>query len=125
MQKGCRLFDRLRSRKLRSGFAVVFYAFDLLYVDGRNLMDEALVDRKRALRKLLPERHRPGRARYTDHVLRDGEDFFKKLQTCGLEGMVAKRVDSRYQCGRTRAWLKIKTEAGERETERRSTAWHG
>ncbi len=118
-------FDQLKLRKAQSGFAVVFYAFDLLYVDGRNLMDEPLVDRKEALRKLLPERRLPGRVRYTDHVLSDGKGFFKKLERFGLEGMVAKRVDSRYRGGRTQEWLKIKTVAGEKETERRSTAWHG
>jgi bifunctional non-homologous end joining protein LigD len=122
---GIPCFDQLKSRRAGSGFAVVFYAFDLLYVDGRNLMDEPLVDRKKALRKLLPERRGPGRVRYTDHVLSDGKAFFKKLESFGLEGMVAKRVDSRYRSGRTQAWLKIKTVAGQRETERRSTAWHG
>src|SRR5215211_7732504 len=70
--KGMPCFDRLRSRKKDSGFAVVFYAFDLLYLDGRNLMDEPLLDRKRVLRKLVRKRRRPGRLRYTDHVLRDG-----------------------------------------------------
>jgi hypothetical protein len=47
----------------------VFYAFDLLYLDGRNLMDEPLLDRKRALRKLVRKGRRPGRLRYTDQVL--------------------------------------------------------
>lgn len=81
---------------------MVFYVFDLLYVDGRNLMDEPLIDRKRALRNLLPKR-RAGRARYTDHVLTNGEAFFQELEKCGLEGMVAMRVDSRYLGGRTQA----------------------
>ena len=119
--EGMPSFDRLRSRKRGSGFAVVFYAFDLLYLDGRNLMDEPLVDRKRALRKLVPKR--PGRVRYTDHVLRNGKALFQKLETFGLEGMVSKRVDSRYRCGWTQVWLKIKTLAGETATERRSSAW--
>ena len=119
-----RCFDRLRSRKTGSGFAVVFYAFDLLYLDGRNLMDEPLLDRKRALRKLVRNR-RGGRIRYTDHVLRDGKGLFEKLESVGLEGMVAKRADSRYRGGRTQLWLKIKTDAGRRESEARSSAWQG
>ena len=123
--EGMPSFEGLRSRKRGSGLAVVFYAFDLLYLDGRNFMDEPLLDRKRALRKLVPKRRCPGRIRYTDHVLRDGKGFFKKLERFGLEGMVAKRANSRYRGGRTQVWLKIKTVAGQRETERRSTAWQG
>ncbi len=121
--EGMQSFDRLRSRNRGPDFAVVFYAFDLLYVDGRNLMDESLLDRKQALRKVLPKR-RVSRVRYTDHVVRDGEAFFKELEKRGLEGMVAKRIDSRYLGGRTQAWLKIKTEAGKKEMQRRGRDWN-
>lgn len=117
-------FDRLRSPRQGTGFAVVFYAFDLLYINGRSLTGEPLLDRKRALRKLVRNR-RGGRIRYTDHVLRDGKGLFEKLESVGLEGMVAKRADSRYRGGRTQLWLKIKTEAGRRESEARSSAWQG
>jgi bifunctional non-homologous end joining protein LigD len=120
--EGMPSFDRLRSRKRDSDFAVVYYAFDLLYVDGCNLMDQPLLDRKRALRKVLSKRI--SRVRYTDHVLRNGEVFFKELEKHGLEGMVAKRIDSHYLGGRTQAWLKIKTQAGKNEMQRRSRAWH-
>lgn len=122
--EGMPSFDRLRSRKRGRDFAVVFYAFDLLYMDGCNLMDQPLVDRKRALRKLLSKR-RVGRVRYTDHVMSEGEAFFGELEKRGLEGMVAKRIDSRYLGGRTQAWLKIKTEAGKKEMERRGRGWNG
>jgi bifunctional non-homologous end joining protein LigD len=116
-------FDMLRSRKRGPDFAIVYYAFDLLYVDGRNLMDQPLVDRKRGLRKVLSKRI--SRVRYTDHVLRDGEVFFQELEKRGLEGMVAKRIDSRYLGGRTQAWVKIKTEAGKKEMQRRGKGWNG
>jgi bifunctional non-homologous end joining protein LigD len=59
--EGMPRFNRLRSRKTGSGFAIVFYAFDLLYLDGRNLRDEPLLDRKRALRKLVPKRRSSGK----------------------------------------------------------------
>jgi bifunctional non-homologous end joining protein LigD len=122
--EGMPSFDRLRSRMRGRDFAIVFYAFDLVYVDGRNLMDERLIDRKRALRKLLPKR-RMGRIRYTDHVMGQGESFFAELEKRGLEGMVAKRIDSCYRGGRTQAWLKIKTDAGKEEMQRRSRSWKG
>jgi ATP-dependent DNA ligase len=50
--------------------------------------------------------------------------FFQELEKRGLEGMVAKRVDSRYLGGRTQAWLKIKTEAGKNEMQRRGRGWN-
>lgn len=119
--EGVPSFDRLRSRKCGPDFAIVYYAFDLLYVDGSNLMNQPLIDRKRALRKVLSKRI--SRVRYTDHVLRDGEVFFTELEKRGLEGMVAKRIDSLYSGGRTQAWLKIKTQAGKNEMQRRSRSW--
>jgi bifunctional non-homologous end joining protein LigD len=120
-RKGIPVFDALRSRK-RDGVVVVFYAFDLLCVDGCTLMNERLIDRKRALRKIL-SKGAVGRVRYTEHVLRDGEALFVELERRGLEGMVAKRVDSLYVGGRTQAWLKIKTGAGRDEMRRRSRSW--
>jgi bifunctional non-homologous end joining protein LigD len=122
-EEGIPAFDRLRSRKRGVGFAVVFYAFDLLYADGRNLMDEPLIERKRALKRIVSKRS-GARVRYTDHILKDGEMFFQELEKRGLEGMVAKRVDSRYLGGRTQAWLKIKTEAGKNEMQRRGRGWN-
>ena len=121
-EEGTPCFDRLRSRKRGVGLAVVFYAFDLLHVDGRSLMDEPLIERKRVLKGIVSKRS-GARVRYTDHILRNGEGFFRELEKRGLEGMVAKRVDSRYLGGRTQAWLKIKTEAGKTEMRRRGRGW--
>jgi bifunctional non-homologous end joining protein LigD len=117
-------FGGLRSRRRDAGFLIVYYAFDLLYLDGRNLMNEPLLVRKRALKGILSKRV-ARQARYTDHVIGAGEDLFAELEKREFEGMVAKRSDSLYVGGRTQAWLKIKTEAGRDEIRRRSDAWHG
>ncbi len=75
------------------------------------------------MKKLLPKAN-IGRVKYTDHIVGDGEHLFKELEKRKLEGMVAKRFDSLYVGGRTRAWLKIKTQAGREEMRKRSEAWN-
>lgn len=117
---GMPCFDKMRSR--RTACEIVFYAFDLLSVDGKKLTEQPLLKRKAALKRILPRRG-TGRIRYTDHVIGDGEELFGELERRGLEGMVAKRIDSLYIGGRTRAWLKIKTSAGREEMRKRSEAW--
>jgi bifunctional non-homologous end joining protein LigD len=101
---------------------IVFYAFDLLHIDGCDLVQSPLVLRKAALKKILPRRN-TGRVRYTAHIVGEGERLFQELEKKQLEGMVAKRADSLYVGGRTRARLKIKTDAGRDEMRKRSEAW--
>jgi bifunctional non-homologous end joining protein LigD len=122
-KSGAACFEGLRSRRVAASRVVVFYAFDLLYLDGLDLTRSPLVKRKAALKKILPKRD-TGRVRYVDHIEGEGERLFAELERRGIEGMVAKRSDSLYVGGRTRAWLKIKTAAGREEMRRRSEAWH-
>ena len=85
---------------------LVFQAFDLLYHDGRSLLDVALEDRKRLLKSVL--RPHP-RVRFAAHVEAEGETFHEAAAAQGLEGIVAKLRRSRYEPGRrSTAWLKIK-----------------
>jgi bifunctional non-homologous end joining protein LigD len=63
--------------------------------------------------------------RYRDHIVGDGERFFAEVERIGLEGIVAKKVNSFYVSGRSRDWLKIKTEAGSTATKERLENWHG
>ena len=85
---------------------VMYYVFDLLYADGSELMELPLSDRKALLTRTVL----PGESlQLVDHIQGDGEAFYNGAVQMGLEGMVAKRSDSRYQPGaRTPAWLKIK-----------------
>jgi bifunctional non-homologous end joining protein LigD len=86
--------------------ALAYIAFDLLYLDGRSLLDEPLEERKRLLRSILRD---DGPIQYSIHVLGDGEAFFEAVAARNLEGVVAKRRTSRYEAGRrSTAWLKIK-----------------
>jgi DNA ligase D len=86
--------------------ALVYQVFDLLYLDGRLLVDVPLEQRKRLLELVL----RPNaRVRYAAHVETEGVAFFDAVKAQGLEGLVAKRRDSRYEVGRrSTAWLKVK-----------------
>ena len=87
---------------------VYFYAFDLLYLNGYNLMKFPLIQRKAVLQKLLEGTK--GWIRFADHVEKNGVDFFNAVEEHGLEGIVAKMKMSEYQQTRSRHWLKIKTQ---------------
>jgi len=85
---------------------LVYFAFDLLHLDGYDLRKAPLEDRKRLLRAVLGPG--PGRLRYSDHVLGSGPEFFERACEKGLEGIVSKRRDAAYTAGRSRDWLKVK-----------------
>jgi bifunctional non-homologous end joining protein LigD len=87
---------------------VYFYAFDLLYLNGYNLMKFPLIERKAVLRKLVEANG--GWIRFADHVEGTGRMFFKTVAAHGLEGIVAKLKKSEYQQARSKYWLKIKTQ---------------
>src|SRR5262249_29662200 len=85
---------------------LVYMAFDLLYLDGRSLLQVPLEDRKRLLRSVLKEHPR---VRFASHVEGEGVAFHKAAETQGLEGVIGKLRRSRYEPGRrSNAWLKIK-----------------
>ena len=86
---------------------VYFYAFDLLYLNGYNLMKFPLIDRKAVLQRVMEAGG--GWLRFADHVEDAGRQFFEAVARHGLEGMVAKLKKSEYQQARSRYWLKIKT----------------
>ena len=89
-----------------SGASIAFYPFDILRLDGRDLRQAPLHQRKHALRLAVPPSER---VRSVEYVETEGEAFFRAAVELGLEGIVAKRKDSRYDAGeRSRNWLKIK-----------------
>jgi bifunctional non-homologous end joining protein LigD len=94
----------LSSRKTAS---LVYYAFDLLYLDGYDLRGAPLEERKQALAQILPDDRR-GRLQISDHLEGSGKAFFKKCAQLGLEGIISKRRDRLYRAGRGEDWLKSK-----------------
>lgn len=99
-------FQKLQHYENHLNYPLVFYAFDLLELDGKNIEHLPLVDRKELLKKLLKKNQV---IRYCDHIEKQGVAFLAKAKEQGLEGIIAKRADSRYARGiRSREWLKIK-----------------
>jgi bifunctional non-homologous end joining protein LigD len=89
---------------------LVYYAFDLLHLNGKDLASSALVQRKSHLRELLEQNasQLAGRVRLSAHVVGSGPEFFENASKMGLEGTIAKRAESPYRSGRGLDWLKIK-----------------
>jgi bifunctional non-homologous end joining protein LigD len=86
--------------------SIVYYAFDLLELDGKELTGEPLERRKERLAALLAKQE--GALLYSDHVVGRGEELFERICKSGLEGVVSKRTDARYTGGRTVTWVKTK-----------------
>ncbi|TPM24089.1 DNA ligase D [Mesorhizobium sp. B2-3-5] len=85
---------------------LMFFAFDLLHLDGRDLRQQPLIERKAALRDLLDET--APTLTYAEHLELGGEDVFDHACRLGLEGIVSKRADSPYRSGVQASWLKVK-----------------
>ena len=106
LQHAAGLPDMIKMAHPSGPATVVYYPFDLLHANGRDLQGLPLVERKALLAQLVV----PGEAvRLMEYVEGEGEAFFGATVGMGLEGMVAKRLDSTYQPGtRSPSWVKIK-----------------
>lgn len=87
---------------------LVYFVFDLLFLDGMDLRKLPLHERKRRLATLLAGQPNDGPLRYSDHIGGQGHTVFETACRRGLEGLIAKRVESPYLPGRNRNWLKLK-----------------
>ena len=88
---------------------LVFFAFDILHLDGWDLSAVPLDKRKALLAQLLAASPAIGAAiQYSDHVDGEGTALYRKASDMGLEGIVSKRADAPYRGGRTTSWRKIK-----------------
>jgi bifunctional non-homologous end joining protein LigD len=94
-------------RRLAKETPVTYIIFDLLWLDGHSLMDLPYSERRARLAEL--ELGDGGRWRVPDYVAGHGEQLLAATEEQGLEGVIAKRLDSKYEPGRrTPSWLKIK-----------------
>ncbi len=89
----------------RQGVPVIYYAFDLLYLDGFDLRRVALERRKLLLQERIVS---GGVIQFSDHYAEKGLDLFEAAKQRGLEGIVAKKRGGVYQEKRSSDWLKIK-----------------
>ena len=87
---------------------LVYYVFDLLWLNGYSLMELPLVERREILQKLVPEE---SLIRFSESFEVKGKEFFASAEQLGIEGIIGKKKNSVYVPGsRTNNWLKIKTE---------------
>jgi bifunctional non-homologous end joining protein LigD len=109
--KGVSNFQQLQNTLSgKTGDGLVYYAFDLVHLDGEDLTALPLVERKARLRQLLERdtKELGENVRFSAHIVGSGVDFFASACKLGLEGTIAKRADSPYRGGRGRDWLKVK-----------------
>jgi bifunctional non-homologous end joining protein LigD len=83
---------------------LVYFAFDLLYLDGASLVREGLEERKRALQRIV----RGARIRFAEHLEGDGPDAYREACRLGLEGIISKPRGQAYQLGKRGGWVKTK-----------------
>jgi bifunctional non-homologous end joining protein LigD len=87
---------------------MIYFAFDLLRLNGEDLRSEPLVERKERLREFLEPLDDEGPVRLSHHFIEPGKTMLKHACRMGLEGIVSKRADAPYRSGRTGAWIKAK-----------------
>jgi bifunctional non-homologous end joining protein LigD len=123
-RRGTSSRDLLREAAERQSWGDLFYfIFDLLYLDGSDLRDVPLVDRKRALARLLSEAGRAPHLRFSDHHDGIGDLVARHARELALEGVVSRRARSPYRAGRGSDWVRLRCRprrkarrAGQRET---------
>jgi len=104
MQQRTGIREGRRRTAARLDIPVLYYVFDLLYLDGYDLRRVPLEQRKKALAGIIDT---DGAVRFSDHFSQ-GKALFDAAKQQGLEGILAKRRDSFYEEHRSQAWLKIK-----------------
>ena len=98
-------FQALQHRTSRTGHVLVYYAFDVLQVEDADLTRQPLSTRRKALSTVVDG----SRVLLSEPLPGSPADIERELRRLGLEGAIAKRVDSKYEPGeRSDAWLKVK-----------------
>jgi len=106
-EQGQSNFSHLQEWRSEADGQLYYYLFDILWLDGRDLTQLPLTERRDILRSVMPDNDI---LRMSDNFEATGTEFFAAAKKMGLEGIIAKRADSTYSPGlRTRDWLKIKT----------------
>jgi bifunctional non-homologous end joining protein LigD len=105
--KGVSNFGSLQNWRSEADGELVFYVFDILWYEGKNLMELPLYQRQAILNEVLPTDD--DRVRLGKVFKASGVDFFDAAERMGLEGIIAKKTDSTYAPDRrSKEWLKIK-----------------
>jgi bifunctional non-homologous end joining protein LigD len=104
--RGISDFEALKSVIWSRPERLVFYAFDLLYLNGKDLREESLLQRRAKLKELVGKDQ--SRIQFSDEFADGGAALFQACVEHGLEGIVSKLTASRDRSGRTNTWLRTK-----------------
>jgi bifunctional non-homologous end joining protein LigD len=105
-ENGISNFGDLQNWRSEADGELIFYVFDILWYEGKDLTGLPLADRKTILKAVLPK---DDLVRVSDHFDESGLHFFEQARKIGLEGIIAKKASSVYHPGdRSKDWLKIK-----------------
>jgi bifunctional non-homologous end joining protein LigD len=100
-------FEGLQSALRKHGHNIILYAFDLLHLEGKDLRQQTLLDRRADLHALMGD-DEESRIQFSDEFDGDGAALFKACAKQELEGIVSKHALAPYRSGRSRTWLKTK-----------------
>lgn len=107
--KGISDFNQLQNWRSEADGELLYYVFDVLWYNDKDMMDLPLSERKAVLQTIIPKDGGIIRSGYS--IAGKGTEFFDAAAKLGLEGIIAKRSDSPYRPGdRSRDWLKIKSQ---------------
>ncbi|CAH0274499.1 Multifunctional non-homologous end joining protein LigD [Pedobacter sp. Bi27] len=107
--KGVSNFGSLQNWRSEADGELVFYVFDILWYEGKNLIELPLYQRQAILNEVMPTDD--DRVRLGKVFKASGVDFFDAAKKMGLEGIIAKKTDSTYATDRrSKEWLKIKVQ---------------
>jgi bifunctional non-homologous end joining protein LigD len=108
-EKGIADFSDLQGWRSEADGHLAYYIFDILWLNGKDLTQLPLKERRKILRSIVPADH-PS-LKLSENFEAEGKEFFALADKLGLEGIIAKKEDSIYNPGtRSKEWLKIKTE---------------
>ncbi|HSM60400.1 MAG TPA: DNA ligase D [Longimicrobiales bacterium] len=106
LQKRGRILNRRDALRASLELPAIYYAFDLLAIEGYDLRGLSLLERKELLHEVLPS---VGPIRYSDHISEQGEAMYRQVTAMRLEGIVGKKADAPYRGGRSTHWVKVRT----------------
>lgn len=104
-EQGRSRFQLLQDYRRGNHGQLIYYVFDILHLDGYDLTQLPLVERKRILETILPE---SSHLKFSDHISEHGLKLYEIARRKGYEGIVAKQKNSPYSFYRSTSWLKVK-----------------
>ena len=105
-ENGISNFGNLQNWRSEADGELIFYVFDILWYEGKDLTALPLTERKLILKEVLPKSEN---VKVSDYFTESGTHFFETAKKIGLEGIIAKKADGVYYPGdRSKEWLKIK-----------------